>query len=339
VKAGHRIGDWVAVRPIGAGGMGQVWVAQHTDGRLGALKVMRGDSEPGEHERFEREVEVLGQLRHRSIVQLLDRGIDADAPWMVMEFVEGGNLEEQLLRGEAMGLEEALELFAGIADGLRQAHAQGIHHRDVKAENVVVASDGSGGKLVDFGVALKKGASRLTSAGFVMGTFAYLPPEVLQGGERDPALGDVYAVGQLLYEVLTGKLAFRGAPGESSTRRKWAALMADKLDSAALDPGEGFPDALRALVRGATEPEPGDRFGSMAVLADGLLALVDADTRERMAMPAPVPTAAPTPRKKGSLQISPLMVLVAALIGLGTVSCASVGFGVVSGLAAVFLLD
>lgn len=255
--------------------MGKVFLVRHADtGQLGALKTLRGDPDPDEEERFHREVEVLATLKHPAIVRLLDSGEHDGAPWLVMDYATGENLEARLSRGQAIPVAQALPMFAALADGLRHAHEQGIHHRDVKAENVVVRDDGWA-CLVDFGVALKKGAARLTNAGFVMGTFAYLPPEVIQGGERDPAASDLYSLGQLLYESLTGTQAFRGDPGEKNSRKKWSALITAKTEAGPLDPGPAFPDELRRLVREATEPEPEDRLASVGELADRLRRLLD----------------------------------------------------------------
>ncbi|MEQ1568689.1 MAG: serine/threonine-protein kinase, partial [Myxococcota bacterium] len=303
MNAGERIGEWTLERPLGAGGQGRVWVCVHgRTGATGALKVMRGDAEPAEESRFAREIEVLSALRHPALVALLDHGrLDgggAGNPWMVMSYVPGETVEARLARGSVCPLAEAMPMFAALADGLRHAHELGIHHRDVKAENVIVGADGWA-VLVDFGVALKQGVSRLTSAGFVMGTFAYLPPEVVTGGERDPVLADVYALGQLLCEFVTGTPCFRSlTDGKSSAR--WGALIAAKASTGPLDPGEGFPEPFRELVRRATAPEPEDRTRTIGELADGLRALLDPASEAALearlgASWGPTP-GAPTPR-------------------------------------------
>lgn len=272
MNVGDRVGSWEIVRPIGSGGMGKVLLGRR-NGEQGAVKVLRGDPEPDEEERFEREKEALSTLRHPAIVRLLDAGEHAEGPFMVMEYAAGENLEDRLMRGEPIAPRVALKMFAALADGLRHAHDHGIQHRDVKAENVVVRSDGWA-SLVDFGVALKRGASRLTNAGFVMGTFAYLPPEVVEGGERDPALSDIYALGQLLYEALTGTMAYRGDPAEKNPRKKWASLIADKSNAGPLDPGPAFSDDVRAVIRRATHSEPEERYRSAGDLADALRLLL-----------------------------------------------------------------
>ncbi len=305
--------------------MGKVWLVRHAGtGVLGALKVLMGDPEPEEEERFRREKEVLSDLGHPSIVRLLDFGEDAQGLFIVMEYAPGVNLEEVLEGGRPIDTDRCLMMFADLADGLRHAHDRGIHHRDVKAENVVVREDGWA-SLVDFGVALKRGASRLTNAGFVMGTLAYLPPEVIQGEPRDGVQGDIYALGQLLCEALTGNKAFRGDPSDKSSRRRWAALTTEKLESPALDPGPGFDEPLRDLVRRATAPEPEDRLTDVGELADGLKALLRPDLQalleERAAAPPPPSLvaqdlAAPT-RSRALLYVSLAAVLLLVVVGCG----------------------
>ncbi len=193
-------------------------------------------------------------------------------------FHPGENLEVRLKRGEAMGLDRALVEFTALADGLAYAHARGIHHRDIKAENVVVGETGRA-VLVDFGVALRFGASRLTRAGNVMGTMAYLPPEVLEGAEPDPASSDQYALGMLFSECLAGKASFRPS-GNEAQRARFANLVTEKGNP--LDPGPPFPEKVRAVIRRATHPEPADRFESMAAFAKAIESLVPKGRRAEL---------------------------------------------------------
>ncbi|MCB9689371.1 MAG: serine/threonine protein kinase [Alphaproteobacteria bacterium] len=281
IKGGEQVGSWVVERPIAQGGMGRVLLVRHAvTGRQGALKLLLTDGEEDEttKARFRREVEVLGSLEHPAVVGLLDAGERRGEPFLVMEYASGENLENLLAKGPVMARGQALVEFALLADGLRHAHEEGIHHRDIKAENVVMGADGHC-MLVDFGVALQQGASRLTNAGHVMGTFTYLAPEVLEGGERDPASTDIYALGQLLCEVLQGKLLFRDDEGRNA-RQRYVALIDAK--GTPLDPGEELPERVRAIVRKATEPEPDDRYRSMAELVVALRAELTDDELEQL---------------------------------------------------------
>lgn len=322
MKAGAKIGDWIAERPLGEGGMARVWLVRHaTTGLSGALKRLKGDPDRDQVERFHRECEVLRKLEHPAIVGLYDEGTDSEGPWLVMEHVDGEDLEERITRG-ALPETTCVHMFASLAGGLAYAHERGVHHRDVKGENVILRPDGHA-TLVDFGVALQQGASRLTSAGFVMGTFAYLPPEVVAGDKRDPASGDIYALGQLLYESLTGTLAFRGEATESTIKR-WNQLATLKLDSEPLDPGPDFPDELRAAVRSATEPEPEDRMKDIAELAEVL---------ERLSSGAPPAPLVRAPTTTRPARRSRLPLAVAALALLAVAGCA--GIVVVAAVAGV----
>lgn len=257
-------------RPIGSGAMGHVLLARHeTTRKVGALKLVNADTgEDAEHtERFRREVQVLATVRHPAVVGLLDAGEVAGKPWLVMEYVAGKNLEDRLTERQGLDPGRALVEFAALADGLAHAHDLGIHHRDIKAENVVVDTTGRA-VLVDFGVALHLSASRLTKAGNVMGTMVYLPPEVLEGGAPDGASHDQYALGQLLAETLSGELLFRGGPGGGGPTR-FAQLLDGK--GHAIDPGPKVPDKVRAVIRRATDPEPAERFPSMRAFGDALV--------------------------------------------------------------------
>lgn len=257
-------------RPIGSGAMGHVLLARHeTTRKVGALKLVNADTgEDAEHtERFRREVQVLATVRHPAVVGLLDAGEVAGKPWLVMEYVAGQNLEDRLTERQGLDPGRALVEFAALADGLAHAHDLGIHHRDIKAENVVVDTTGRA-VLVDFGVALHLSASRLTKAGNVMGTMVYLPPEVLEGGAPDGASHDQYALGQLLAETLSGELLFRGGPGGGGPTR-FAQLLDGK--GHAIDPGPKVPDKVRAVIRRATDPEPAERFPSMRAFGDALV--------------------------------------------------------------------
>lgn len=306
--------------------MGRVWLVQHTESQaLGALKILHSRAEPEERERFERERQILGELSHPAIVRLLDGGDHSGMPFLVMAYAPGENLEQRLCQGGRLQLQHALALFADLAHGLAYAHERGIHHRDIKAENVVLREDGWA-SLVDFGVALKRGTSRLTSAGFVMGTFAYLPPEVIAGEDRDPVKGDIYALGQLLFEALTGELAFRGGAEGQDDRRRWGSLTRAKLEAEALDPGSDFPEPLRVLVQRATAPDPADRLERAELLAESLASLLPAElqqeVRERRALGLKPPAGAGA---GPGLAVAAVVVAVAACAGLAGVASIAAG--------------
>jgi len=258
LKAGDRIGDWIIESPLGEGGMGAVFrvhsaLSERVDA---ALKVMKPSTEPDARARFVREAEALAALRHPAIVRVMGFSEDSrrGLMYLVMELAEGETLKRRLERGP-MTLPEALNTFVPLAGGLEHAHAAGISHRDLKPSNIILSSDGV--QLVDFGIAAAEQSGELTGKGH-LGTLSYLPPEVFRGERAEPRQIDVYGLGLLLHEALTGVHPF---PIESglTPAAALATVGMRKLQQPALDPGEGVPEPLRKLIRAATSPDPRTR--------------------------------------------------------------------------------
>jgi len=157
--------------------------------------------------RFARESRLAARLSHPNVVAVFDAGEDGGRPYIVMEYVEGETLADVLRRRGALPTEEAAEIAGQVAAGLAHAHAQGLVHRDVKPQNLLVSGDGRV-KIADFGVARGDDLSQLTQAGTVLGTAAYLSPEQAAGSSVGPA-SDVYSLGAVLYELLTGRTPYR----------------------------------------------------------------------------------------------------------------------------------
>jgi eukaryotic-like serine/threonine-protein kinase len=226
--AGSRLGPYEVIAAIGAGGMGEVYRARDTRlDRAVALKVIAGlaASAPDIQQRFEREARTISQLNHPHICALYDVGREAPAgaavpvDFLVMELIEGETLAARLERG-ALPVEQALRIAIQIADALAAAHRRGIVHRDLKPGNIMLTK--AGAKLLDFGLArsvapaVAPGASalpttpaNLTAQGTILGTFQYMAPEQLEGQEAD-ARADIFSFGTVLYEMITGRLAFEG---------------------------------------------------------------------------------------------------------------------------------
>jgi hypothetical protein len=215
--AGTRLGPFEIVGPISAGGMGEIYRARDTRlARDVALKVLSGDwaADPVRLERFAQEARAASALNHPNIVTIFEIG-DADAsPWIAMELVDGRTLR-QMTGGAPLPLRTALQVAAQLADGLAKAHEAGIVHRDLKPDNVMVTKDGFV-KILDFGIAKLVGGLTdgdagpfrdLTETGFVVGTTSYMSPEQASGRPLD-ARSDQFALGLILYEMLTGRKAF-----------------------------------------------------------------------------------------------------------------------------------
>src|SRR5882757_6940203 len=190
---------------LGRGGMSEVWLAEDLElGRLVAIKLLAPDAD---NARFEREARAVASLAHPNITQLYDYGEDGGRPYIVLEYVPGGTLEERLRSGSTLSDDETFGIAAGIAAGLAHAHARGVVHRDLKPANVLFDEEGRP-KLADFGIArMAAGEGTLTEAGTVLGTAAYISPEQA-AGEPASAASDVYSFGVMLYRMLTGRLPF-----------------------------------------------------------------------------------------------------------------------------------
>ena len=222
LSVGTRLGPYEIVAPIGAGGMGEVYKAP--DSRLErtvAIKVLPEHlAESAERkQRFEPEAKAISQLNHPHICTLYDIGNQDGIDYLVMEYIEGETLADRLKR-EPLSPREALTFAIQIAEALDEAHRHGIVHRDLKPANIVLTE--SGVKLLDFGLAklmpptlgedsssLPTEQKPLTSEGAILGTFQYMAPEQLEGKEAD-ARTDLFALGVVLYEMLTGNKAFEG---------------------------------------------------------------------------------------------------------------------------------
>jgi serine/threonine-protein kinase len=190
---------------LGRSGMSEVWRAEDLElGRDVAIKLLAADAD---RERFEREARAVASLAHPNVMQLYDYGESEGRPYMVLEYVPGGTLEDRLRDGGPLPDDETYEIAIGIASGLAHAHARGVVHRDLKPANVLFDEEGRP-KIADFGIArLAAGEGTLTEAGTLLGTAAYISPEQASG-EPAGAASDVYSFGVMLYRMLAGRLPF-----------------------------------------------------------------------------------------------------------------------------------
>jgi len=242
---------------LGRGGMGTVYLGRQVSlDRPVAVKVLAAEvaDDPLFLERLEREARIMARLRHPNIVTVYDfQPLPEGGAAIVMEYVEGGSLRD-LLRKQPNGLplREARRLAGEVAAGLTAAHKAGVIHRDMKPENVLIGHDGMA-RVTDFGVAvpLQEGRVQLTLTGTAVGTVDYMAPEQLKGGTQDVRV-DIYALGVLTYELLTGQTP-RGSFAPPQLARR------------------GTPPMLSAAVMRALRPEPARRFASMESFAQTLL--------------------------------------------------------------------
>jgi Tol biopolymer transport system component/tRNA A-37 threonylcarbamoyl transferase component Bud32 len=222
LAAGTKLGPYEIATPVGAGGMGEVYRAKDTRlDRIVAIKTLkaRQAENADAKERFDREARSISSLNHPNICHLYDVGEQDGVCYLVMEFLEGETLADRLQRGP-LPFEQVFRYGIEICEGLEQAHRKGIVHRDLKPGNIMLTKTGA--KLMDFGLAkplappssgltetLPTSPQPLTADGAVMGTFPYMSPEQVEGGEVD-GRSDIFSVGAVLYEMATGKRAFEG---------------------------------------------------------------------------------------------------------------------------------
>jgi hypothetical protein len=312
---GHRLGDWVVDRPLGAGGMGSVFRCHSVlaDDVLAAVKVLEV-SDFGDYEkRFVQELRTLASLSHPAIVKVHGGGRDEEhrLVYLAMELVEGEDLEHVLQKGP-LAAEQALSIFGPVADALRYTHEKGVAHRDIKPANIMIRADGTP-VIVDFGIAVAKGHTRLTREGMVPGTVAYLPPEIFQGDPPNAKSTDAYALGVVMWESLTGTPAFMGDP-DSSDGEQMAQVLGKKLRGDALDPGNVVPEPLREAILRTTDPEPDTRLIDLAEVS----ALLAEATGEQ-ALPAGRRRRY-RPRRRSLASRLFAVVAVLALVGMGALS-------------------
>jgi len=206
--AGATLGPYKILAPLGAGGMGEVYLAH--DSRLDrnvALKCLASHlgADDENRTRFARETRIIARLDHPNIVTLHEAGEFGGRPYLVMQYVDGPSLAK-FSRGRRLTIETVLDLGVQLCAGLQAAHDQGVIHRDVKPSNILLDSQ-LRARLVDFGLARLVDKTDLTTTGTVCGTFAYVPPEIVLGEAADPA-SDIFSLGVVLYELLTGRLPF-----------------------------------------------------------------------------------------------------------------------------------
>jgi len=297
------IGDVIAGRydlqeVVGTGGMSTVYRAHdRLLERTVALKVLHPHygSDTEHAQRFRHEARAVAQLSHPGIVTVIDRGESDERQFIVFEYVDGENLKQLSGRRGPLPVQQALELTLQIADGLAFAHAHGVVHRDVKPQNVLVDGDGSA-KVTDFGIARSLDAEHgMTLTGTVLGTSAYLSPEQA-AGERVTAATDVYSLGVVLFELLTGDVPF---PGENAVAVAMRHL--HEPPPSLLERRPDVPVRLAAAVERALAKDPARRFSSMDAFAAELRSCAAEPAAAAVQPTLVVPRTARPRRRRGRL--------------------------------------
>jgi serine/threonine protein kinase len=268
---GTRLGPYEIVAPLGAGGMGEVYRARDTRlERIVAVKILPEHlSSPEARQRFDREARAISSLSHPNVCHLYDVGQQDGTHYLVMEYLEGGTLADRLRKGP-LSLDQVLKVGTEICAGLEAAHKKGVIHRDLKPGNIMLTK--AGAKLMDFGLAKPVQAApastltqtlttphhAVTVAGMVVGTFQYMSPEQVEGKEAD-ARSDLFALGAVLYETVTGKPAFEGKTAASTMA---AVLAAQPKPVSSFQPMT--PPGLDYAIRTCLAKDPDERWQSAA---------------------------------------------------------------------------
>ncbi|HXY07317.1 MAG TPA: protein kinase [Terriglobales bacterium] len=288
LPVGAKLGDYEVQALIGSGGMGEVYRAHDTRlGRDVAVKVLLGlwSQDRDRLRRFEQEARAAAALNHPNIIAVFQMGTYQDAPYLVSELLEGATLREHLERGP-LPVRKAIDYGVQMARGLDAAHEKGIAHRDLKPENLFVTKDGRL-KILDFGLAKLTERQALpdvrattisaeTEPGMVMGTVGYMSPEQVRGEAADYR-ADFFAFGAILYEMLSGKRAFRKP---TAVETMSAILNEDPTEISQLGPAT--PQPLQRVVQRCLEKNPDQRFQSAADLAFALEALSESGRAEAL---------------------------------------------------------
>jgi eukaryotic-like serine/threonine-protein kinase len=300
-------------RELGQGGMATVYLAQDLKhDRKVAIKVLRAElAAVIGAERFLREIKTIANLQHPHILGLIDSGEVHGTAYYVMPFVEGESLRDRLNREKQLPISDAVRLACEVAAALDYAHRHGVIHRDIKPENVML-HDGSA-LVADFGIALavsSAGGSRMTETGMSLGTPHYMSPEQAMGEREITARSDVYALGAMTYEMLTGEPPFTGSTAQ--------AIVAKVMTDEPAPPRrhrKAIPEHVEDAVLTALEKLPADRWGSAAELAQALGGTAVAGRRTRGRGAAPRQTARSGQRKTIALGSALLLMMLLAAWG------------------------
>lgn len=257
IVKGQKINDrYEIIRVIGEGGMANVYLAMDTIlNRKVAVKVLRGDLATDEKfvRRFQREALSASSLNHPNIVEMYDVGEDDGNFYIVMEYVEGKNLKQLIKRRTKLSLPEVIDIMKQLTDGIAHAHDSFIIHRDIKPQNMLILDNGLV-KITDFGIAVALNSTQLTQTNSVMGSVHYLPPEQA-AGKGATFKSDIYSLGILMYELVTGKLPFKGENAVEIALKQ----MKEPIPSVR-EEDESIPQSVENIILKACAKNPKNRY-------------------------------------------------------------------------------
>jgi len=301
IRIGTEFSHFRILEEIGQGGMGVVYRAEDTlHGRTVAIKVLCRDTavDPAVTRRFQREAGAGAGLIHPSIVQMFESGVHEGEEFIVLEFVDGRNLRDTVSCGP-LPPRRVVEIGIAAGDALQLAHNNGIIHRDVKAENIMITTGGDV-KVMDFGLAKIQNASLLTQEGDVVGTVAYMSPEQATGEQVDPRT-DIFSLGVVLYELLTGRLPFWAA---YDTAIIYSILNTEPPGIRQVAPD--VPEAMEQIVMKALRKDRNERYQTVQEMVNDLARLKSFFDGERDTLPSALELVAGAGQEEKDSQESPI---------------------------------
>ncbi len=275
-------GRYELIEYLGCGGMSDVFVAVHSGlQRRVALKVLRPSlcRDPESVQRFLREGQCAARVSHPNVVDVLDVGVEAGGPYLVMELLEGETLEHKLLREGPMQLRDAVDLLLPVLDGVAATHTAGVLHRDIKPSNILLARSADGSlvpKLVDFGIATLEERRKITGALGPIGTPHYMSPEQARGERTLDERSDQYSLASVLYEMLTGREPFDGGDDIDEVLDCVAQGAFPRISLLRPD----LPKKFQGVLQRATALAPRARFAQVSDFAAALLPFASERTRQ-----------------------------------------------------------
>ena len=295
ITKGQKINDrYEIIRSIGEGGMANVYLGYDTIlDRNVAIKVLRGDLSNDDKfvRRFQREALSASSLAHPSIVEMYDVGVDDNLYYIVMEYVDGKTIKQLLKKRGNLTLSEAIDIMLQLTDGMSHAHDSYIIHRDLKPQNIMIKDDGQI-KITDFGIAMALNSTQLTQTNSVMGSVHYLPPEQASG-KGSTIKSDIYSMGIIFYELLSGSLPFRGDNAVEIALKH----MRDPLPSLR-DENPAIPQSIENIIMKATAKNPKNRYEDTRTMHDDLLTALDDERMNEEPYKFKYPEHEETPKKK-----------------------------------------
>lgn len=272
IAKGQRINDrYEIIRNIGEGGMANVYLGyDEILDRKVAIKILRGDLANDEKfvRRFQREALSASSLSHPNIVEMYDVGEDDGMYYIVMEYIEGITLKQLLKKRGKLTLSEAIDIMLQLTDGMAHAHDSYIIHRDLKPQNIMIEDDGQV-KITDFGIAMALNSTQLTQTNSVMGSVHYLPPEQA-AGKGSTIKSDIYSLGIIFYELLSGRLPFKGENAVEIALKH----MKDPLPNL-MEENSAIPQSIENIILKATAKNPKNRYDDVKEMHRDLLTALD----------------------------------------------------------------